>query len=354
LKRKSVWASLAGVIVLVACGANETTPPDSTPPGRVRDLTIKNVRTNVITLRWTTPGDNGSQGTAKSYQVRWSPNIMTDSNFESAHMIPDPPIPATPGTVELFSVPNMDITQVIHFALRTYDEAGYISEISNDCLYTPGSLPVQFITELPAVRDNTIYGEADSLSNGSGQYLFAGVTAAPDSLIRRALLAFAIEDSIPAGAQIDSVRLTLHVSGTPAGPRAIELRALSADWGEGASNAAGGEESGAQAQTNDATWGFRFFNTDVWTLAGGDFVSLASATTTVDGFGAPGFFSWSATRMRDDVQNWLDAPGGNYGWIVLGDENHARTLKRFDSREHTTKAYRPRLKVYYTVVPPTP
>ena len=345
------WSPLiiAGVL---ACSEHTPAPLDGVAPGRVHDLRVKSATTNVITLRWTTPGDNGFSGVATGYQVRWSPEIITEDNFSSAHAIPDPPIPAEPGTPEVFSVPNMDITQVLHFALRTFDENLTMSAVSNDALYAPGSVPVQYLKDLPAVRDNTIYAEDGSASNGAGHYFFAGKS--DDGLTRRGLLDFAVSDSIPRGAQIDSVRLVLHVSRTSSGQRTMELHKALASWGEGTSNASINGDSGSPATSQDATWTYRLFNTDTWAAAGADFDSTASAQLPVDGFAAPEFATWRSPRMIVDVRHWLDVPDSNFGWVVLGSETGTtatRSMKRFDSREHPTAAYHPRLRVYYTVLP---
>ena len=53
--------------------------------------------------------------------------------------------------------------------------------------------------------------------------------------------------------------------------------------------------------------------------------------------------------MVADVQDWLDNPAGNFGWLVLGDEKPTLTAKRFDTRE---SANLPVLTVQYT--PPSP
>jgi hypothetical protein len=54
--------------------------------------------------------------------------------------------------------------------------------------------------------------------------------------------------------------------------------------------------------------------------------------------------------MIADVQAWADAPGENYGWILIGDETSSTTVKRFDSRESSEEALRPILTVEY--IPP--
>src|SRR3990172_8140426 len=55
--------------------------------------------------------------------------------------------------------------------------------------------------------------------------------------------------------------------------------------------------------------------------------------------------------MVADVQDWLDNPAANFGWIVMGNEGTVETAKRFDSKENTTAGNRPSLTITYT--PPT-
>ena len=218
--------------------------------------------------------------------------------------------------------------------------------------WRPCRAQVHLVTDIPATRDNTIYQEG-SFSNGQGAYIFVGNNAGgsdttPDA--RRALLYFAIAGNLPAGAVIDSVRMTLYMSKTIAVTSTLTIHKLTADWGEGTSNATGPEGAGALAQPGDATWLRRFFDTTSWTTPGGDFVAGASASRAV---GYAGSYVWQSTQMKIDVQSWLDSPVGNFGWIVIGNETTYPTAKRFDSREHSTVAYRPKLTVYYTS-PPLP
>ncbi len=37
--------------------------------------------------------------------------------------------------------------------------------------------------------------------------------------------------------------------------------------------------------------------------------------------------------MVNDVQSWIDNPGSNNGWMVIGDEVNPTTARRFDSSE---------------------
>lgn len=198
---------------------------------------------------------------------------------------------------------------------------------------------------LEPAADNTLYEDANgNLSNGSGDYLFAGSTAS--GAIRRALVRFDVAGAIPANATILSAELTMHIS-REAGPALpISLHRALADWGEGASNAGGEEGAGAPPETGDATWIHTFFDTDFWSTAGGDFESTASATATSNGLDD---MTWgSGGELAADVQGWLDSPADNFGWVVIGDESQASTAKRFDSRENGTEAVRPRLRITWS------
>jgi hypothetical protein len=212
-----------------------------------------------------------------------------------------------------------------------------------------------FITPLIAqqailnpVKDNTLYETLNgSTSNGVGDFLFIGrVGSNGGGAIRRALIKFDIASSVPAGATITSANLTMHMSKTNSGSFSAKLHRVTSDWGEGTSNANTNEGSGASSSTNDATWIHRFFNTSLWNTPGGDFSSTISASLSVNSVGS---YSWgSNSQMVSDVQNWLNNPITNFGWIVIGDESSEGTAKRFDSRQNSTNANRPALTITYT------
>jgi len=194
------------------------------------------------------------------------------------------------------------------------------------------SLANAAIINITPSKDNTLYqydpADGDT-SNALGLHFFAGETAMGE--LRRGVFAFDIAGHIPAGSTILAVTLSLNMSRTALDdPRTIELHKLLADWGEGTSIAPGEEGDGAPATPNDATWRHRFFDTIFWTNQGGDFSATVSASQSV---GAIGQYTWSSAQMIADVQSWLDDPGSNFGWLVLGDESTFLTSKRFDTRE---------------------
>ena len=194
-------------------------------------------------------------------------------------------------------------------------------------------------------QDNTLFEDSDGdTSNGGGPALFAGKTGS--GLARRALLRFDLSDRVPPGAKLDSVVLSLHVSNAPNGIlRRFTLHRVGRPWGEGASYATGG--TGDQATSGDATWLHTFHPGQSWSVPGGDFDPTPSASLLVSGLGTT---VWFGAAMTADVAAWLDQPGANHGWLLLGDETVAGSARRFDSREAETPADRPTLTIFYRVI----
>ena len=205
--------------------------------------------------------------------------------------------------------------------------------------------------ELPPDRDNTLYETpegADELSNGAGDFLFAGRAGLDAGFrLRRALLHFDVS-AIPAGATIRHVELVLHQSKAAPGSPPADMglyRALQA-WGEGGSEGIGAEGQGNLAAAGDATWYHRIWPDFLWDAAGGSFAAMASGSTTVGQI--LGSYTWSCTAtLVADVQAWLDAPATNFGWVLAGGEEAGYSAHRFNSREHFTPAERPMLRIEY-------
>jgi hypothetical protein len=215
-------------------------------------------------------------------------------------------------------------------------------------LLTPFAPADQVIIE-PA-KDNTLYEDSNgALSNGAGEYFFAGKTGANAGFrLHRGLIAFDIAANVPAGATIDSVTLTLHLAtGAPgSGDQPAALHRGLADWGEGASNAGSPGGFGAPASPDDATWLHTFFDSSFWASAGGDFDPSASATTLIGTRRI--FYTWESPEMAADVQSWLDSPSGNFGWTLLGNEAEDLTARRYESRENSDASLRPTLTIDFT------
>lgn len=194
---------------------------------------------------------------------------------------------------------------------------------------------------LAAGADTTLFSESGDLSNGRGQHLFVGVIATGGR--RRALLRFDLS-GIPSGAQITSATLELRATRTAGGGIAVGLHRVVGDWGEGNSNSGDPGGGGAQAAAGDATWIRRVWPGTSWTTAGGDAAGSPSATTTV---GNEGLYQWTGGGLVGDVQDWLNQPGSNTGWLLRSTESGAQNAKRFGSRDNSLPADQPRLVVEF-------
>lgn len=200
-------------------------------------------------------------------------------------------------------------------------------------------------------RDNTLYETSDgSLSNGAGERLFAGVN--DTGFARRTVLRFDLS-AIPPGKFVTQVTLNMHVSKVPllAPSTVFDLHRVTADWGEGPSDAPNEEGGGAPSAPGDATWLHRFYPNDTWAGVGGDYAPKVSAQTIAPGVTGPIF--WKSPGLVADVQRWVDDPASNFGWLIKAeDELDNGNAKRFDSREYGGPATRPRLTVVFEDVPP--
>lgn len=131
----------------------------------------------------------------------------------------------------------------------------------------------------------------------------------------------------------------------------VLLHQVLAPWGEGTSDAERGEAGGAPSTPGDATWIHARFNTEFWTMPGGDFNPVASASSVVAAVSSPQVIMIGTTPgLEADVQGWLDDPGSNNGWL-LRQEDEAAAVIRFDSRNNANPTLHPILTIDYSLPP---
>ena len=119
---------------------------------------------------------------------------------------------------------------------------------------TTGPIVTSPVSLSPSM-DNTLYqDEVGSVSNGEGFDMIVGMTNNVSA--RRGVIAFDIAANISARSTIESVTLTINMNriNVKAGPHVVDLPTLTADWGEGASNALFQPGQGTPAAPTDATW----------------------------------------------------------------------------------------------------
>jgi len=115
-----------------------------------------------VELSWTAPGSTGLEGVAASYDVRWFASaIVSDEEWAAATQLDDEPAPLGMGIGQSMTVGLADLPQeaTVYFAMRSTNDGGGISELSNSpSLTTPGVPPA-------AVADLAVSGtDASSLT----------------------------------------------------------------------------------------------------------------------------------------------------------------------------------------------
>ena len=104
---------------------------DSTPPATVTDLAITDTAATSVDLSWTAPGDDGSVGTATTYDIRYSTSAISDANWGAATPVTGEPSPSSAGSSESMTVSSLLPDTTYFFALKTSDEVPNESALSN-------------------------------------------------------------------------------------------------------------------------------------------------------------------------------------------------------------------------------
>jgi hypothetical protein len=84
-----------------------------------------------VTLRWTSPGDDGMSGQAAYYDIRYATFPLNASTWNLASVVPNPPMPQAPGQPQEKSIGGLLPTVEYFFAIKTADENYNWSAISN-------------------------------------------------------------------------------------------------------------------------------------------------------------------------------------------------------------------------------
>jgi len=129
---------------------------DTIAPAAVANLAVNDVSAGSITLSWTAPGDDGTAGTAATYDLRYATSgaIVSDADFGAATQAQGEPGPQTAGSAETFTLTGLAPGTSYFFSLKIADEAGNISGISN-CVSTETCVEVTGVPDWKQFNDNT-------------------------------------------------------------------------------------------------------------------------------------------------------------------------------------------------------
>ena len=114
-----------------------------------------------VTLTWTAPGDDSLSGTAALYDVRYATTPIDAASFGAAVAATGEPAPQVAGSTESMLVTGLSPATTYWFAIRTRDESGNWSAISNIVQWTTvsaedGTRPAPLAIVLGATTTNSV------------------------------------------------------------------------------------------------------------------------------------------------------------------------------------------------------
>lgn len=148
------------------------TASDTTAPAAVSNLAIGTPTTTSLPLTWTAPGDDGSTGTAATYDVHYSTAAINDGNFSSATAAAGEPTPSVAGSSESMTISGLSVNTQYYIALKTDDEVPNTSDLSNILsAYTLANTPVA--ASFGTVTESSIVTDWVGNDNPSGTQHYA-------------------------------------------------------------------------------------------------------------------------------------------------------------------------------------
>lgn len=127
-------------------------------PGAVTDLVATTASPRTAVLRWTAPGDDGSEGTAHGYEVRRAAAPIDAASWLVAEIVSCTLAPRIAGSPETLRVVDLVPRSDVCFAIRSHDEAANESPISNTVALrlpaVPDTIPPHPVIDL-AVTDSS-------------------------------------------------------------------------------------------------------------------------------------------------------------------------------------------------------
>jgi len=138
------------------------TPPDTTPPSAINDLTAVAVSTHVITLTWTATGDDATTGMINNGQYRLRYSTYSAINWDATTGWDDPQnryeiiwtTTVAPYDPQGFTISNLKENVTYYFRIWLKDDAENWSDMSNlayaKTAKTPDTTPPSAINDLSA------------------------------------------------------------------------------------------------------------------------------------------------------------------------------------------------------------
>lgn len=145
----------------------QTTPTPAPTPGTdtvvpsTLNLSLSGATASSVLVSWLAPGDDGSAGTAASYDLRYATSpIVTAADFAAATQVSGEPTPAVSGTSQSMTVSGLLAGTTYHFAAKATDDAGNLSAMSN--IPSLSTLAAADVTAPAAIGTLTLSGATAS------------------------------------------------------------------------------------------------------------------------------------------------------------------------------------------------
>jgi len=150
----------AALLITSQCSkspTNDDAESDRTPPEVITDLVVTTSTSHAATLQWTAPHDyrdDHSNGMVDEYDLRVSYDSITSQSFAQAHHLDSIPSPAPAGALQQCEVDNLEPDSTYYFAVKSRDDKGNWSGISNCCyVHCPA---IQIVVFADAVLEQVI------------------------------------------------------------------------------------------------------------------------------------------------------------------------------------------------------
>jgi hypothetical protein len=129
--RCSVWPLLILLASALLSHCAQEPEVDAIPPDRVTDLTVTGSTVSSLTLQWTAPGDDGVEGRAAGYDIRYSAGDISGATWGTAVRLEGLPEPSEAGVTDSVAIKGLPAGAAYSVGLRAVDESCNWSDLSN-------------------------------------------------------------------------------------------------------------------------------------------------------------------------------------------------------------------------------
>ncbi|HWR83201.1 MAG TPA: hypothetical protein VN285_07855 [Candidatus Deferrimicrobium sp.] len=151
----SYWTKAVGTTVQWSSrGTASLVFGDITPPGQVDSMWIvPGSSRGQLNLFWRAPGDDGYNGTAHHYEIRYSSTAINPSLWNSYALLSNPPAPVAAGLYQNATIGGLTPGQVYYAGIKAFDEASNASAVASRSGFAAGiRTPVPIASDVDSIN----------------------------------------------------------------------------------------------------------------------------------------------------------------------------------------------------------